>query len=205
MSYSTLGWELKHLRGVHRTYGWSQLRLKTESECSKGSHCWLFWRQHTGRGLERWLGPRPTQSRPWPMLSICSVFLAPTGLLYESNVPGMRKRRAHTWKEWSQLGPKHQGFCSGNVGLDPKSTRKCWPVSRGKAPAQRGSGSNSPPPAPPPTRMIAPITHTGKTRLMLTSIQLFYRRYWAHTKCTEMLPIRTAFQDQKRQLFHVIS
>ena len=97
------------------------------------------------------------------MLSIRSVLLAPTGLLYESNVPGMRKRRAHTWKEWSQLGPKHQGFCSGNAGPDPESMGKCWPVSRGKVPAQRGSGSNSPPPAPPPTRMIAPITHTGKT------------------------------------------
>ena len=139
------------------------------------------------------------------MLSIRSVLLAPTGLLYESNVPGMRKRRAHTRKEWSQLGPKHQGFCSGNAGPDPESMGKCWPVSRGKVPAQRGSGSNSPPPAPPPTRMIAPITHTGKTRLMLTSIQCFYRGYWAHTKCTGMLPIRTAFQDQKRQLFHVIS
>ena len=28
---------------MHSTYGWSQLRLKTESELSKGSHCWLFW------------------------------------------------------------------------------------------------------------------------------------------------------------------
>lgn len=132
------------------------------------------------------------------MLSIHSVLLAPTGLLYESNVPGMRKRRAHTWRERSQLGPKHQGFCSGNVGPDSKSIGKCWPVSRGKAPAQRGSGSNSPPPAPPPTMMIAPITHTGKTQLMLTSNQLFYRRYWALAKCTGMLPIRTVFQDQKR-------
>ena len=78
------------------------------------------------------------------MLSIHSILLALTVLLYELNVAGMRKRRAHTWREWSQLGPKHQGFCSGNVGSDPKSIRKCWPVSRAKAPALQGSGSNSP-------------------------------------------------------------
>lgn len=78
-------------------------------------------------------------------------------------VPGVGRATAHTLREWSQLGPNSQSFCSCTLGPAPAPNRVVL------ATEQRRSSSSHlalalglPPPIPLPTKVMASSTPWGK-------------------------------------------
>ena len=83
-------------------------------------------------------------------------------------VLGVGRARAHTLREWSQLGPNPQGFCSSTLGPAPAPSRVVLATEQRSSSSHLALALALPPPIPLPTKVMASSTPWGKMWLMLT-------------------------------------
>ena len=98
---------------------------------------WLGWVRAAITGdyymsnvLGHWLGlglPQPTPR--FVLRTHVSPFYSSNTCFWGEGA-GAGWRRNSTWKEWSQLGPDSQGFCSSNLGPDSTPNRKGLPTKK---------------------------------------------------------------------------